>query len=219
MRRYLPFLFLLSLIPMSVSAITVSCSSIAEASSCTRCFRFDLAGSNAANNIFIPRSSIPAGQQEYIDLTKSTISGTTYQGASVSPTGNITNNFDRFASGPNVTASWAWAKTKSGQGVVRGNIPTTVDATKPVYGIRYTAVSHLKNQAAPNAIVPNTEVTQVSCDFFFVKAQASICGNGIREGAEQCDDGNTNNNDACSNSCRTPVCGNGVREGSEQCDL
>lgn len=28
-----------------------------------------------------------------------------------------------------------------------------------------------------------------------------ICGNGIVEAGEQCDDGNTNNNDACSNAC------------------
>lgn len=181
MRKYIPFLFLVLLMPVSVSAITVSCGSISEASSCTRCFRFDLGGTNSATNIFVPRSSIPAGQQEYVDLAKSTISGTTYQGASVSPTGNITNNFDRFASGPNVTASWVWAKTKSGQGVVRGNIPANVDANRPVYGIRYTTVSHLKNQSAPNAVVPNTEVTQVSCDFFYVKAATSVCGNGIRE--------------------------------------
>ena len=205
---------------MSVSAITVSCSSIAEASSCTRCFRFDLGGTNSANNIFVPRSSIPAGQQEYIDLSKSTISGSTYQGASVSPTGNITNNFDRFASGPNATASWVWAKTKSGQGIVRGTIPTTIDPNKPVYGLRYTTVSHLKTQNN-TTMVPGTEITQVSCDFFYAKAPAPnpICGNGVREGNEQCDDGNTNNNDNCSNSCRNPICGNGVREGSEQCDI
>ena len=28
-----------------------------------------------------------------------------------------------------------------------------------------------------------------------------VCGNGVVEGTEQCDDGNTNNNDACSNTC------------------
>lgn len=61
-------------------------------------------------------------------------------------------------------------------------------------------------------------MTQVSCDFFYVEAQ-SICGNGIREATEQCDDGNTNNNDSCSNICRTAVCGNNIREGSEQCDI
>jgi cysteine-rich repeat protein len=29
----------------------------------------------------------------------------------------------------------------------------------------------------------------------------SVCGNGIREGSEQCDDGNTANGDGCSSSC------------------
>lgn len=218
MRRYLFLLSLISLLPMSVSAYSVSCGSIPDASSCTRCFRFDLGGTNSATNIFIPRSGIPAGQQEYVDLAKSTISGMTYQGAGVSPTGNVTNNFDRFASGPNVTASWTWAKNKSGQGIVRGNIPATVDASKPVYWLRYTAVSHVKTQGT-TAALPGTESTQVSCDFFYVKAPASVCGNGTKEGTEQCDDGNTNNDDACSNLCLLPVCGNNVREWNEQCDI
>ncbi|HTM43918.1 MAG TPA: PQQ-dependent sugar dehydrogenase [Polyangiaceae bacterium] len=71
----------------------------------------------------------------------------------------------------------------------------------------------------------------------------AVCGNGIVESGEQCDDGNTVNTDSCSNTCRTPtcadgiqnqgetgldcggpcaacaaVCGNGLLEGSEQCD-
>jgi cysteine-rich repeat protein len=32
-------------------------------------------------------------------------------------------------------------------------------------------------------------------------AQAQVCGNGVREGAEQCDDGNTVNMDGCSATC------------------
>ncbi|GEM_PF-7132640 len=53
----------------------------------------------------------------------------------------------------------------------------------------------------------------------------AICGNGIREGGEQCDDGNTNNNDACiidtakNYQCKNAVCGDGyLRTGTEQCD-
>lgn len=50
-----------------------------------------------------------------------------------------------------------------------------------------------------------------------------ICGNGVIEVAEQCDDGNTVNGDGCSATCATEtlpaaVCGNGVKEAGEQCD-
>ncbi len=49
------------------------------------------------------------------------------------------------------------------------------------------------------------------------------CGNGIVEEDEECDDGNTQNNDGCSNQCETEaapgtICGNGVVENSEECD-
>jgi len=46
----------------------------------------------------------------------------------------------------------------------------------------------------------------------------ALCGNGIVEGSEQCDDGNTRNDDGCSNLCTVSVCGNGVVEPGEQCD-
>jgi len=61
----------------------------------------------------------------------------------------------------------------------------------------------------------------------------ALCGDGLRQGSETCDDGNTNNNDGCANNCRieqgwtcstgTPNvcafnCGDGTKTGSEQCD-
>lgn len=47
-----------------------------------------------------------------------------------------------------------------------------------------------------------------------------ICGNGIREASEQCDDGNTQPNDGCSAYCfiETQFCGDGIKETGEQCD-
>lgn len=52
-----------------------------------------------------------------------------------------------------------------------------------------------------------------------VVGAASDCGNTIVEPAEECDDGNTNNNDACTNQCQDSACGDGfTHAGVEQCD-
>ncbi len=53
-----------------------------------------------------------------------------------------------------------------------------------------------------------------------------ICGDTHKDAGEQCDDGNTTNNDGCSATCQTegggggggPVCGNRQVETGEQCD-
>ncbi len=53
-------------------------------------------------------------------------------------------------------------------------------------------------------------------------ACAVSCGNGSTEINEQCDDGNLNNNDGCSDVCLleiAPTCGDGVvNQQNEQCD-
>ncbi|GEM_PF-4069492 len=45
-----------------------------------------------------------------------------------------------------------------------------------------------------------------------------FCGNQVIEASEECDDGNTNNADSCTNACRTARCGDGIVSSSEQCD-
>lgn len=50
---------------------------------------------------------------------------------------------------------------------------------------------------------------------------AGVCGDGIVDGNEQCDDGNTVSGDGCSATCATEFdvkCGNGQLDGTEQCD-
>ena len=48
----------------------------------------------------------------------------------------------------------------------------------------------------------------------------SVCGNGVVEPGEACDDGNLDNTDACTNACTLPACGDTfVQPGAgEQCD-
>jgi cysteine-rich repeat protein len=47
----------------------------------------------------------------------------------------------------------------------------------------------------------------------------AVCGDGVIAGAEQCDDGNTTDTDACTNACLIAACGDGiVYSGVEECD-
>jgi cysteine-rich repeat protein len=51
------------------------------------------------------------------------------------------------------------------------------------------------------------------------KLTGVVCGNGVRETGEECDDGNTSNNDDCTNTCHVAKCGDGfTHAGVEQCD-
>jgi len=45
-----------------------------------------------------------------------------------------------------------------------------------------------------------------------------VCGNGIVEGLEACDDANTIDGDGCDSTCRPTGCGSGAVTGTEQCD-
>ncbi|MFT6627079.1 MAG: cysteine-rich repeat protein [Flavobacteriales bacterium] len=45
-----------------------------------------------------------------------------------------------------------------------------------------------------------------------------VCGDGVADTGEVCDDGNLNETDACTSSCELPVCGDGFTQGDEECD-
>ncbi len=99
---------------------TVNCSSITGVStnSCNRCVRFSLPNSSSAMNVFVPRTGIPTGSREVILTNQSAITAEKYQGAQVTPTGNITNLFNLVESSSTNT-SWAWATMKSGNSITK----------------------------------------------------------------------------------------------------
>lgn len=48
----------------------------------------------------------------------------------------------------------------------------------------------------------------------------AICGDGVKQGSEQCDDGNAQDGDGCTAACKTEaICGDGIMEGDEECDV
>jgi cysteine-rich repeat protein len=47
---------------------------------------------------------------------------------------------------------------------------------------------------------------------------SSICGNGVLEGGEECDDGNLIDGDGCDSNCTVTACGNGIVTAGEACD-
>jgi cysteine-rich repeat protein len=45
-----------------------------------------------------------------------------------------------------------------------------------------------------------------------------ICGDGVVQGSEQCDDGNDVDDDGCSNACTASACGDNIEQPAEECD-
>src|SRR5262245_23959031 len=47
---------------------------------------------------------------------------------------------------------------------------------------------------------------------------AGVCGDGVQDPQEECDDGNQTNGDGCDNNCTVTRCGNRIVTAGEECD-
>src|ERR1041384_5039512 len=63
-----------------------------------------------------------------------------------------------------------------------------------------------------------TEIHRVQQAEAVCCADCDICGNGVLEYGEACDDGNNEAGDGCSPACAIESCGNGELDPGEQCD-
>ena len=72
------------------------------------------------------------------------------------------------------------------------------------------------NQQGTIDVTFDNNVARTRC---VLATDGAVCGDGVQEGTEACDDGNDNPGDACTNTCTVASCGDGVvRPSSEQCD-
>ncbi len=67
--------------------------------------------------------------------------------------------------------------------------------------------------------VPNPDQTDTDGDGLGdACAPPAVCGNGVVEAGEVCDDGNADEYDACTTTCKVPGCGDGILQLGEACD-
>ena len=65
------------------------------------------------------------------------------------------------------------------------------------------------------------KVCKSCCEQNGVGCAVMVCGDGVRAGSEQCDNGGGNSDatpDACRSNCTLPACGDGVTDVGEECD-
>jgi len=102
-------------------------------------------------------------------------------------------------------------------GTLTGAPPTVTYTPDP----HYFGADSFTFEVSDSALLSNVATVAITVDDVFT------CGDGILEGAEQCDDGNAVDTDACLNNCMIATCGDGVVRGGgqgflsnsgEQCD-
>ena len=99
----------------------------------------------------------------------------------------------------------------SGTGTASGTSDGTTASTETGTG----TTSGTSTSASTGTSTSDTTVTSGSG----TSGVMAVCGNGMVEGDEACDDGNDIDTDACLSNCAAAACGDGVvQEGVEECD-
>ena len=92
-----------------------------------------------------------------------------------------------------------------------GESMTCIGSSVAILG-QYTNTAHVHGTYNGTQYNSNDE----SANYYGVPVP--VCGNGIPELNEECDDGNDSNLDTCLNTCVFATCGDNIKNNSEQCD-
>jgi cysteine-rich repeat protein len=96
---------------------------------------------------------------------------------------------------------------------------TTIVSTTTTTTTTAATTTTTTNTTTTTTGAPTTTTTTATTSTTTSTSGVPVCGNGVPEGAEQCDDGNDDSTDACTNACLDARCGDAiVWSGVEQCD-
>jgi len=111
-----------------------------------------------------------------------------------------------FVSFPVLTKKFGTPKEKLGKGTVK------LKAVKPKDSDKFVFVCN-PNDGTTSTTTTTTTVTSTTT---VTTLPMDVCGDGEVTGGEECDDGNPDPTDGCTNGCT--ICGNGTVSGDEECD-
>ncbi len=111
-----------------------------------------------------------------------------------------------------VTAGRCAGGTDKNRQSTNGN-PCTVDTECPGGRCALYPTQHVRTCIDPG------QKNQCTWNGWSICQPKGVCGDGHVDPGEECDDGNTDNNDVCTNQCKKNVCGDGFMQiGVEECD-
>ena len=108
--------------------------------------------------------------------------------------------------------------------VTEGGSGSATDATDPTSGTTASTDSSGATAGTSSSGSGTTAETDPSgtstTGMVMTTGEPGVCGDGVMDAGEECDDGNMADGDGCSANCtiEQPVCGNGKVEGNEMCD-
>ncbi|MEZ4450462.1 MAG: DUF4215 domain-containing protein [Nannocystaceae bacterium] len=114
------------------------------------------------------------------------------------------------SSGTTTVGSTTSPSTTQATTVAETTGPTTTSTTTTTVGTTDTTTTTTTDGTTTEDTTTGTTVDTMS---------DPVCGDGVVEGDEACDDSNTDDGDACTNACALAICGDGlVQVGVEGCD-
>jgi cysteine-rich repeat protein len=91
-------------------------------------------------------------------------------------------------------------------------------ATSSTSSVETHAAASASSTSVTGSAGSVSSVAASSAPTVTVPPSTAICGDGLVQNPEECDDGNRNPLDACTNDCKKPMCGDGIVQAPEECD-